>query len=847
MMNKVLKKNKNFLTILKKLFINYKMSLSKKYYKFVEKKKDLETKYKNNQMSTEFVGNLFQIYKKWEDETMKNIPKFTKDINENEVFKLIEEISWIVTGLYESLEHIDFLEKEMKKYKQSKEMSPYYDFFKTVRTHFGHIKKELSDNPISEDVQYYVEGNYDQKKMVTLLNKLIKLSLKHGTGLNYEKVFESLGLEKLMNKLNLKDLDLLLALPNLKTKKLALLYHTLEKKRRMGLSIEEYKEKIKNLEEELKKKKEQNEKISGKLEKCNTNKENITEKGAIVGMLSKEKSEETTDISTEEKFSTSAKHLSEEVRILKNLIIQKKLVPIYVWIKRNPKLSKKSLREIFFFISQLKNADSSEKLEFIEWVIRNQYRQIITIDNYKNKNTSFKHKVDKNLSTSGRHSMWAYNKDKIKKILNKKYRSRINKDYGGNLTNKDIDKKIEMIAERNPIHIYKEYYKLYGKPDLYDSTKGGAAIWLPKTFKRLKMPWIVRVILVDRVVYHSDPVPHLDSVETVYHIGLPEKQMMEKRCDSVMLTPSGFTDPLMGNTHSRCHFEHANNITNYLITGINLDKITLEQAKKRYGPFIMAGMKGSKFYEEGWEKVIKMALQLYYEKKIFKILNPERYAMETFGNFEYDIFEEQEEREIQKRKEIAIKKEERYYIIWEQGFEGRKQNPLIVFFLPYNIKEYRIFVDLIIKVYEKLKLDPTEPWTQQKISMWSEDPESQYKKIGFKEGVWYIVPFVHSHTIPRNTVKLIRKTFEQAKPGKYPIKILEYKKTKFWIGLINIFNKRLEDLLLKDRETIIQNFKNFIKNNYSNAWAENLQTSGNLILPGFPEIPTFGKDLEKQN
>jgi len=217
---------------------------------------------------------------------------------------------------------------------------------------------------------------------------------------------------------------------------------------------------------------------------------------------------------------------------------------------------------------------------------------------------------------------WKHTTKYVLTMLNTKiYENKLKQDVP-ELTQKKLKEMKKNMAMRNPITVYNEFVEIYGTPSLLDPLPGGMAVWLPKDLKERGWPWLVRIILVDKVAYHSNPAPHLDCIETVYHIGLPVEEMMAYRSSSVMLSASVFTDPLMGNSHARCHFDHANNVSNYLVTGINYGNVTLKTAKKLYGPYIMAGMKMHKSYDPKFPNLVRDTLKKIYETKKFIPIKP---------------------------------------------------------------------------------------------------------------------------------------------------------------------------------------------------------------------------------
>lgn len=131
----------------------------------------------------------------------------------------------------------------------------------------------------------------------------------------------------------------------------------------------------------------------------------------------------------------------------------------------------------------------------------------------------------------------------------------------------------------------------FGKPDLIDKSPGGVAIWKKQTLKNRGHCW-ERIEIHDEQVPHKDPAPHTDFLYTWYKLDVPINKINDVRALSKSVT----YDPLRKLVRARCHFMHANVATLVLAKRIAKNEMTLEEARKSYGPFIFSGVKEHKMY-----------------------------------------------------------------------------------------------------------------------------------------------------------------------------------------------------------------------------------------------------------
>lgn len=143
----------------------------------------------------------------------------------------------------------------------------------------------------------------------------------------------------------------------------------------------------------------------------------------------------------------------------------------------------------------------------------------------------------------------------------------------------------------NPMDRYFELIDKYGDPDVIDSSKGGVAIWKKNTLHSRGHCW-ERVEIHDEQIPHNLPGPHVDFMYTWYKLNVPKNKITDVRALSDSIT----YDPLKKLIRARCHFSGANTATLLLAKLIANNKITIDEAKKAYGPYILSTLKGHKDY-----------------------------------------------------------------------------------------------------------------------------------------------------------------------------------------------------------------------------------------------------------
>jgi len=168
------------------------------------------------------------------------------------------------------------------------------------------------------------------------------------------------------------------------------------------------------------------------------------------------------------------------------------------------------------------------------------------------------------------------------------------------VTTKYIEK--EMVP-MNPVDRLKEIVKQYGEPDLYYSEPGGKAIWTRRTLeKRENTRHVHEIVVEDIFAVHIFPMPHLDFYNFKFYTpNIPWKEMKDNRLQTELITESLAVDSIVQFVNARCHFEHANNVTNYLAILRLLKIISTKQAKHFYPILIM----GAKPHKVGGKYVMK--------------------------------------------------------------------------------------------------------------------------------------------------------------------------------------------------------------------------------------------------
>jgi hypothetical protein len=143
----------------------------------------------------------------------------------------------------------------------------------------------------------------------------------------------------------------------------------------------------------------------------------------------------------------------------------------------------------------------------------------------------------------------------------------------------------------NPAERLKDIVAKYGKPDMIDKSSGGSAIWKRSTLDKRGFCWD-RIEIRDEQVPHNNPGPHVDFLYFWYKLHVPKELI----CDVGKLSESVTYDPLKQMLRVRCHFSGANTSTALLAKRIATKEMTLDEAKKSYGPFIFSTIKGHDMY-----------------------------------------------------------------------------------------------------------------------------------------------------------------------------------------------------------------------------------------------------------
>jgi len=143
----------------------------------------------------------------------------------------------------------------------------------------------------------------------------------------------------------------------------------------------------------------------------------------------------------------------------------------------------------------------------------------------------------------------------------------------------------------NPADRLKDVIGRYGKPDVIDKRKGGFAVWKRDSLEKKGACWD-RIEIRDEQVPHDNPGPHVDFLYYWYKLYVPEELI----CDVGQLSESVTYDPLKKMLRVRCHANGPNVATALLCKRIANKEMTLEEAKKSYGPFIFSTIKDHEMY-----------------------------------------------------------------------------------------------------------------------------------------------------------------------------------------------------------------------------------------------------------
>lgn len=149
----------------------------------------------------------------------------------------------------------------------------------------------------------------------------------------------------------------------------------------------------------------------------------------------------------------------------------------------------------------------------------------------------------------------------------------------------------------NPASRLKDIIARYGEPDVIDKSKGGFAIWKKNTLEKRGFCWD-RVEIRDEQIPHEKPGPHVDFLYTWYKIYIPDNLVNDVRSLSESIT----YDPLKKMLRVRCHAISPNIATLVLAKRVANNEMTIDEAKRSYGPFIFSTIKGHQMYNPDAEK-----------------------------------------------------------------------------------------------------------------------------------------------------------------------------------------------------------------------------------------------------
>lgn len=155
----------------------------------------------------------------------------------------------------------------------------------------------------------------------------------------------------------------------------------------------------------------------------------------------------------------------------------------------------------------------------------------------------------------------------------------------------------------NPKDRLYDLIKLYGKPDIIDRNSGGFALWKKQTLEKKGYCWD-KVEIHDEQIPHEIPSPHVDFIYTWLKLDIPKNKIN----DVLALSESITYDPLKKSLRARCHFPGANTVTLLLAKRIAENKISLNEAKEAYGPYIFSTMQNHKLFDPNAEKNMEKEL-----------------------------------------------------------------------------------------------------------------------------------------------------------------------------------------------------------------------------------------------
>ncbi len=139
----------------------------------------------------------------------------------------------------------------------------------------------------------------------------------------------------------------------------------------------------------------------------------------------------------------------------------------------------------------------------------------------------------------------------------------------------------------NPVTRLKDVINEFGQPDFLDPHPKGMAVWTEETLKQRGKIW-QSILLIDEAWIHNSPEPHYDFLYTCYRHEVPKNKL----CDVIGVSDSIIYDKLKHELTARCHFMGADIATLALAVKVSNGEMSLNEAKKNYGPYIMSTMPG---------------------------------------------------------------------------------------------------------------------------------------------------------------------------------------------------------------------------------------------------------------
>lgn len=135
-------------------------------------------------------------------------------------------------------------------------------------------------------------------------------------------------------------------------------------------------------------------------------------------------------------------------------------------------------------------------------------------------------------------------------------------------------------GQMNPADRLSDLIKEFGQPRIYDSNKGGGAIW---TKEQLTNTPYERIEIKDEQIPHDIPKPHTDFLYSWYRIDIPEHLIggLHKISSSISY------DPLKKLMRARCHDMRPNVVTHWIVKNYAKGKLTIDEAVGMYGPMIL--------------------------------------------------------------------------------------------------------------------------------------------------------------------------------------------------------------------------------------------------------------------